>query len=262
LGCTAIKGIKNRHAVFKQLQRGQRLLEKRDYKGSLQENQKVLSLFDETPHKDKALFNIGLIYGHYDNPEKDYNESLRYFEKLIQNYPQSPLVEQAKMWTNLLKDISDSKIKDDEITKAQKIYERFEFSTPERRTIVPSISKEHLNRAQDFLTLGNYKKALEENKNVLSLTVENSHKDEALFNMGMIYAHYGNPEKDYKKSSEYFNELIKEYPQSHLAEQAKIWLGLYNVIEREKQVDIEIEKKKKELKDNNGNGLGKDFSGR
>ena len=73
--------------------------------------------------------------------------------------------------------------------------------------------------------------------------------DKALFNMGLIYAHYGNPEKDYKKSISFFTKLIKEYSNSALVEQAKIWVGILDAIEKEKQVDIEIEKKKNELEE-------------
>jgi hypothetical protein len=41
--------------------------------------------------------------------------------------------------------------------------------------------------------------------------------------------------------------LIDRDPQSPLVEQAKIWIGVLNVIEKSKQVDIEIEEMKKEL---------------
>ena len=65
--------------------------------------------------------------------------------------------------------------------------------------------------------------------------------------MGLIYVHYDNPERDYRKSMEYFTRLIEDYPQSALVEQAKIWVNILDIIEKEKQVDIEIEQKKKDL---------------
>jgi tetratricopeptide (TPR) repeat protein len=84
---------------------------------------------------------------------------------------------------------------------------------------------------------------------------------EALFNMGLIYAHYGYPKRDYKKSLDLFKRLVKMFPQSPLAGQAKLWIGilqenerlnreieeLKKTIKKSKQVDIEIEEKKKEL---------------
>jgi hypothetical protein len=41
--------------------------------------------------------------------------------------------------------------------------------------------------------------------------------------------------------------LIEGYPKSPLVQQAKIWVGVLQVIEKSKQVDIEIEEMKKEL---------------
>ncbi|MGA1841101.1 MAG: tetratricopeptide repeat protein [bacterium] len=235
LACATIKNARNKHTVYERLQHSQALLTKRDFKSALKENLDILSSSDGASYKDSVLFNTGLIYAHYDNPEKDYNESNRYFEKIIHEYPQSSLAEQSRIWTGVLKEISEKKIKNEEKTNDLKIEE-------------PSIAEKHLDRGRELLALGDYKKALEENRKVLSLTDEkNILKDDALFNIGLIYAHYGNPEKDYKMSRMSFKDLIKDYPQSPLILQAKIWLGVLNVIEREKQVDIEIEKKKKEL---------------
>ncbi len=104
-----------------------------------------------------------------------------------------------------------------------------------------------LRHSNELLTKGDYKGALEENRRVLSVFVKGPPGDEALFNMGLIYSHYKNPEKDYKESIKYFTKLIKNYPQSPLIEQTRIWRDVLNVIEKAKQVDIEIEKKKKEM---------------
>lgn len=105
----------------------------------------------------------------------------------------------------------------------------------------------HLLLGSKLLTEGDFKGALKENQTALSLSDKDPPGDQALFNMGLIYAHYDNPEKDYKKSIGYFKQLIGAYPRSNLLEQAKIWVGVLDVIEKSKQVDIEIEMKKKEL---------------
>jgi tetratricopeptide (TPR) repeat protein len=106
---------------------------------------------------------------------------------------------------------------------------------------------EHLLRSQKLLAKGDYEGALEENQKVLSKYANTSPGDEALFNMGLIYAHYGNPKKDYKKSISFFQKIVEGYPKSPLTEQAKIWIEVLQVIEKSKQVDIEIEEMKKEL---------------
>ena len=50
----------------------------------------------------------------------------------------------------------------------------------------------------------NYEGALEENKKILFRYPGRPPGDEAFFNMGLIYSHYGNPKKDYKKVSSFF----------------------------------------------------------
>lgn len=79
------------------------------------------------------------------------------------------------------------------------------------------------------------------------MSVKSPLRDRALFNIGLVYAHYDNPGKNYKKSLGYFTRLIKEHPDSSLLGQARMWQSVLNVIEGAKQVDIEIERKKKEL---------------
>ena len=122
------------------------------------------------------------------------------------------------------------------------------------------ILSEHLLRARKLLEQRDFDGSLKENQKILSLSSQNFPADEALFNMGLIYAHFGNPKKDYSKSIGFFRKLMKEYPQSPLVEQARIWTGtlqeserlsqtiqkLNQVIEESKHVDIEIEEKKRE----------------
>jgi len=105
----------------------------------------------------------------------------------------------------------------------------------------------HLILAKKLLSQGDYDGSLRENQKALFLSGKNPPGDEALFNTGLIYSHYGNPKKDFKSSLEFFQKLLDDYPQSPLIDQAKIWIGVLQVIEESKKVDIEIEQKKKEL---------------
>ncbi len=120
---------------------------------------------------------------------------------------------------------------------------------------------EYLLTAQKLLDQGDYEGSLKENQKVLSLYSNVSPGDEALFNIGLIYAHYGYPKRDYKKSLDFFRRLVMVFPQSSLTGQAKIWIemlqenerlnreikGLNRTIKKSKQIDIELDEKKKEL---------------
>jgi len=222
-GALMLKESTNSKEVDGRFLHSRQLLAKGDYKGALVENQAVLSEFGKDSPADEALFNMGLIYADYGNPEKDYNRSLDYFRKVVDEYPQSPLLEQAKIWAGVLRDME--KLRTDEFV----------------------VTNERILRSRQLLAQGNYRESLKEIQNILSESSRGPYTDQALFYAGLIFAHYGNPDKDYKRSIAYFEQLIKEHHQSYLAEQARIIIGILNVIEKAKQVDIDIEKKRKEM---------------
>ena len=112
---------------------------------------------------------------------------------------------------------------------------------------------ENLLKAKKLLEQGDYEGSLEENQKVLSLPSKNTPGDQALFNIGLIYAHPGNTKKDYEKSVLFFKKLLKDYPQSSFNEESKIWIEvlqenrkLIQMIEKSKEVDIAVEEKKRE----------------
>jgi outer membrane protein assembly factor BamD (BamD/ComL family) len=93
---------------------------------------------------------------------------------------------------------------------------------------------------------GDYEGALRENRKVLKQAKNQAPGDEALFNMGLVYVHPKNPKKDNRRAISFFNQVVKTYPDSPLTEQAKIWVGVLDGMEKLKQVDIEIEEKKRD----------------
>jgi TolA-binding protein len=112
---------------------------------------------------------------------------------------------------------------------------------------------ELLLRSKRFLNRGDYAGSLKESQRVLSMPGKHSPKDQALFQMGLIYAHVDNPQRDLGKALDCFKRILKDYPKSPLAEEAKVWAGvlqenekLSQVIEKSKQVDIAVEEKKRE----------------
>ena len=103
-GCAFLKGMEAKRKATEYLVTAQKLLDQGDYEGSLEENLKVLSLSENNPPGDEALFNIGLIYAHYGNPKRDHKKSLDLFRRLVKLFPQSPLVGQAKIWIGILQE--------------------------------------------------------------------------------------------------------------------------------------------------------------
>jgi len=103
-GCAAIKHTSLRNEAQDRLSRGQALLSQRNYDAALAEFQKVLSLPPDIPLKDEALLNMGLIYAHFGNPQRDLEKSLEFFKRIIKHYPKSSLVEQARIWVGMLEE--------------------------------------------------------------------------------------------------------------------------------------------------------------
>jgi len=121
-----------------------------------------------------------------------------------------------------------------------------------------------LERAAKLCRQGDYDGSLKENQRVLSLSGKNPPGDRALFNMALICAHSGNPKKDYEKALLFLKRIIRDYPQSSLVEEARIWARvlqenersrqesarLRQVIEKSKDVDLMVDEKKRERRDN------------
>ncbi len=104
-----------------------------------------------------------------------------------------------------------------------------------------------LESVKGLIERGDFEAAMKENQEVLAGSPKTPPGDEALMNMGLISAHYANPKKDYKKAMGYFMRIERDFPQSPLVEEAKIWISVLKAFEQAKQVDLEIEQKKKEM---------------
>jgi tetratricopeptide (TPR) repeat protein len=105
---------------------------------------------------------------------------------------------------------------------------------------------ERLALAQNLMAKGDYEGSLRESQKVLVLSKDQSPADTAVFNMGLVYVHPKNPKKDNKRAISLFSRVIKSYPESPWAEQAKIWVGVLDGVEKLKQVDLEIEERKRD----------------
>ena len=105
----------------------------------------------------------------------------------------------------------------------------------------------YLKLVQSLMRQGDFDGAFKESQQALAHSPKDPPGDDALYYMGLVYTHHGNPKKDYQKARGLFMRVIKEFPQSPRAEESNIWIGVLDSIEKAKQVDIQIEEKKKEL---------------
>ena len=122
--CAVIKGHRESKELQEYLLRGQKLLAQRNYDAALEAYQKVLSLSPHKPPEDEALFNMGLAYAHFGNPKKDYKKSIDLFLRVLNDYPESHLVEQAKIWVGVLLESTESIKKVERLKETIKDLER------------------------------------------------------------------------------------------------------------------------------------------
>ena len=249
-----------------ELQRARELFLQGDYEASAEENLKILQRAGENPPADRALFNLGLIYAHQANPKKDPSKALEYFRRVVEGFSPNPLAEESTVWISvlqknldLMRDVVDLTQENvaliQEKAALNKENARLSLMAERNRlgeeTIKPA--PDHFQRARIHFEQGNFEAALEENQKILSSSGKTTSKDRALFQIGLIYAASRNPKRDLDKSLSSFSRLVKEYPQSPFADEAKIWIDLLQenqklnrMIEKSKEVDIAIEEKKRE----------------
>jgi len=197
----------------------------------IQQSKQVIAENETEPPADIALYSLGEVYAHHDYHGRDYILSQYYFEKLIENFPDSPLTSEAKTYISLLETIA-AKEKLAAAVAQESPKEKKSVSIPGHHKVVEN---------------QNFEEAVQRNVQILDEIGQKKPADEALYNLGLIYAHIDNPAKDYKKSQIYFHSLTQQFPDSELAEEARIWLGLFETIEKIQQIDIDIEQQKKQL---------------
>jgi tetratricopeptide (TPR) repeat protein len=99
---------------LKHLEQAEKLAIQGDYDGALKEDDEVVRHFPAVPPGDRALFHMGLIWAHPDNPNKDYKKTLEYFQHVIRDFPGSALTEEVRVWTVAINELTlcESRIQD------------------------------------------------------------------------------------------------------------------------------------------------------
>ena len=72
------------------------------------------------------------------------------------------------------------------------------------------------------MSKGDFDAALKNTEDVLRTSPE-SMRDEALYLIGIIYAHPRNPRSNRQRSLESFQTLIEKYPGSKLVQESEVW---------------------------------------
>jgi len=141
-----ICGCSNLHSGFQATPS----FEEADYLFSLGNYKAALNKYEQISEnnpasKDKALFNMGIIYSYPKNVQKDYPKALECFHKLIKDYPGSAYKHDTKM---MIFNINNVIIKDGTITTQQ--------------TRIDSLRQEVKNKENEIIELRQQNKQLEQ----------------------------------------------------------------------------------------------------
>jgi tetratricopeptide (TPR) repeat protein len=99
---------------------------------------------------------------------------------------------------------------------------------------------EEIQAANDLLARGNYKASLNSYQQVIEKYPAEA--DRALFEIGIIYTHPGNDQKDLQKSLECFQRLIKDYPESSFRKDSELMIfNISNVTAKDMTISAQQE---------------------
>jgi outer membrane protein assembly factor BamD (BamD/ComL family) len=84
------------------LLKGRTLFAQGDWEGAFLEAQIILAFFPGKTPVEEALFMQGLIHLHPDNPNRELGKALDTMKKVIKDYPNGFLSQQAKAWIGLV----------------------------------------------------------------------------------------------------------------------------------------------------------------
>ncbi len=224
--CLPAKKVKvNTIAPQRQLANHRYALEMGFFETVILQGNRILQKNETKPPADIALYALGETYAHHAYEGKDYGLSKYYFDKLIKNFPDSPLTWEARTYVSLYENFAVLKNEPAPIAEGQNPF-AWTMTTPDDQR---------------------FDQAIQQNMIILDQSGADSPADAALYNLGLVYAHTDNPAKDFLKAQGYFEELIQKFPDSPLAEEARVWTGLFQIIDKMQQIDIDIDQQKKQL---------------
>ena len=163
---------------FSKKLQGQQLLEEgmdqmvsRQYEASMAKNLTVLNNF---PHSlaDQALFQIGLLYAHPENPNQNYEKSIGSFNEILNGFSESRLRHQAQLWVVFIRDVIDKERKIGIINNKNVSLER----TVEQQKIEITILQKKVETTKNVDLIVALEKAVDKQKKEINQLLEQIEK--------------------------------------------------------------------------------------
>jgi len=127
-GCAITSRCTYKCQAYVYLEEAERNMIEGEYSVATENNQQALAISPKSAPGDKALFNLGLIFAHPDNPQRSRKKSLKFFAAVSSDFPQSELATRARIWSATLTmlnrmDAKVNKLQKDNVILQQQIKE-------------------------------------------------------------------------------------------------------------------------------------------
>jgi len=121
--------------------------------------EKYSGIIDKYPAMaDRALFEMGIIYAHPKNDQKDYRKSLECFQKLIKDYPESVYRQNSEM---MMFNIRNVALKDQTIAAQQMQIETLQHEVQGKENLIVGKENVIVGKENEIVTLQKKIEALE-----------------------------------------------------------------------------------------------------
>jgi len=107
-GCSAMEDLQRQREVREALARGDQLLSRGDFDGSLKAFANAAEVARDQAPADAAWYKMGLIYLHPHNPRKDLHLAIGSFSRVFSRFPESAWADQAKIWVSVLNEADET----------------------------------------------------------------------------------------------------------------------------------------------------------
>ena len=153
-GCSLLRDWREQRQSRELMLQGHGLFMDGDYEAAAKKYREAMILARHHAPADAASYNIGLVYAHPNNPERDNPKAIESFSKVINDYAESPWVEQAKIWVGVLqqaeRSAQEAKLSREAIEQSNQTIERSRQDA-EKFRLAAEKSKQEMDRTRQEL---------------------------------------------------------------------------------------------------------------
>ncbi len=152
-GCSHFNDVRQAKTTFAE---ANDLYHQGSYAASLDKYSEIIDKYPATA--DRALFEMGIIYAHPKNEQKDYRKSLGCFQKLIKDYPESVYRQNSEM---MMFNIRNVALKDQTIAAQQMQIEALRHEVQGKENEIVTHQHKVQDKENEIVTLQKKMEALE-----------------------------------------------------------------------------------------------------